>query len=59
MAAKITMTAEQFMYFTMLITAAIEEIADKVHQMNHEQVMEGIANETLRKAGNMKRIEDH
>ena len=59
MAVKLTLTPEQFMYFTMLVTAAIEEIADRVNKMNHDEVIAGIAEETIRKATNMKKIESH
>jgi len=59
MALKITLTPEQFMYFTMLITAAMEELMNKVSQMNHDEVMAAIANETMRKANIMQKIEEH
>lgn len=59
MAAKIALTAEQFMYFTMLLTMAIEELMNKVSQMNHDEVMEGIADETVRKSTIMKKIDAH
>lgn len=59
MAVKITLTPEQYMYLMMLMTAALEEIMDKVSQMNHDEVMKGIAQETVRKSTLMTKIEDH
>lgn len=59
MALKITLTPEQFMYFTMLLTAAVEEIMDKVSQMSHDKVMKEISEETIRRANIMQKIEEH
>ena len=59
MGAKITLTPEQYMYFMMALTAFIEELMDKVSKMDHDQVMEGIAKETIRKSNLMHKIEDH
>jgi len=59
MGAKITLTPEQYMYFMMALTAFIEELMDKVSQMNHAQVMTGIAEETMKKSNLMQKIGDH